>query len=306
MSNLTDGKKALAAGDFSTAEKKLLKALDRRPDDGELWWTLMLCKCECRNDGELEKSVKAQFVECARSGGKAPSTPFESTYCKNALAYETGTRRREFVKKINAELFELWRAERGTGLKTAAVKPKRKPVDKCAVIRGCMYAAIAAATVGGMLGVYSVYAQSRWAMYVGFITFIVFAVASAALRYAVIRTGGNAKGALPLMISVFAFVCVSVLIGGLTTDNRIVVFISAAVLVMILLFATVGRVFMPKRGGRSAGNAKRGKAEREDVYDRSKVLAELDNNNRCEKPDKINKKQIRSEGNNEKFEDVYD
>ena len=50
----------------------------------------------------------------------------------------------------------------------------------------------------------------------------------------------------------------------------------------------------------------RGKAEREDVYDRSKVLAELDNNNRCEKPDKINKKQIRSEGNNEKFEDVYD
>lgn len=306
MSNLTDGKKALAAGNFSTAEKKLLKALDKHPDDGELWWAVMLCKFGYRNDGELESAVKAQFRECARSGEKAPSTPFESSYCKNALAYERGTRRREFVERLNGELAELWRAERGTTVKMTKPKPRRKPVDKCAVMRGCMYAAIALATVGGMLGGYSVYAQSRWAMYVGFITFMVFAVVSAALRYVVMRAGGSVKGALPLMVALFAFVCLFVLIGGLMNDNRVAVFGAAAVLVMILLFATVGRVFMPKRDGKEKRRAGGGKTERKNDYDRSNALVEIDKNNKREKPEKINKQQSNKGRNDEKFEDVYD
>ena len=113
MSNLTDGKKALAAGEFDAAEKKLLKALDKRPDDSRLWWALFLCRRQCRDDGELSASLAAEFERAADDGERPPRLPFDDTACKNALAFDRDGRNRSVVEKIQNELSELWQAKRG-------------------------------------------------------------------------------------------------------------------------------------------------------------------------------------------------
>ena len=316
MSNLTDGKRALSAGDFEVAEKKLFKALDYHPDDGELWWAVMLCKYGFRNDGELIESVKADFSECARSGKKPPQTPFDSTYCKNALSYEKGTRRREFVEKLNAELSELWQQERGTSLKLSAPRPKRKAVGKVEIMRGFMFAAMALLAVGGIIGVYSIYAESRWAMYVGFILFIVCAIAAAGLRLAVKRAGGDVRYTLLIIVVIFAFTCVAVLVGGWMMDSKATMYIAGAAVVIIVLFAGIEQFNNRKDDNKKRKRKSRGRGESKSDYDRSRVTYEPKNSkndvthesktsenktSENDKKDKSNK-----ESKNEEFQDVYD
>ncbi len=241
MSNYTDGKKALSVGDFSKAEAKLFKALDNRPDDGELWWAVMLCKCRCRNDDELISSLKASFTAAARENRPVPSTPFESTYCKNALRFERGGKRLEFVSSLNAELSEIWAAECGKPLK---VKPPKKVkniksahdgIGKAEIYKYLAYGAGGVSAVGGVLAVYSIFALARWALWSGFIVFLVFAAASIVFRRLAKRAGGNAKYALALVVGVFAAVCVGLLVAGIVRHNRDVIIFSASVLVIIVM-----------------------------------------------------------------------
>ncbi len=241
MSNYTDGKKALSVGDFAKAEAKLFKALDNRPDDGELWWSVMLCKNHCRNDDELISSLKASFAAAAREGGTAPSTPFESTYCKNALRFERGQKRKDFVSALNAELSEIWAAERGRPLKVKPPKTVKKVksanggIGKAEIFRCLTYAAGGVSAVGGALAVYSIFALARRALWSGFVVFLVFAVMSVVFRRFTVRAGGNAKYALPLIVGVFAAVCVGLLIAGIVRHNRDVIIFSASVLVIIVM-----------------------------------------------------------------------
>ena len=137
MSNLTDGKNALAAGDFATAEIKLGKALDTHPDDGE-----------------LEEKLFAEFTDAARKGAPEPPLPFNDAYCQNALRYEKGTKRRDFVQSLVGRLDGIWIAARGRSIKSVRM-PKRsapKARKKRDVKSILTYALSSAALVAGLAG----------------------------------------------------------------------------------------------------------------------------------------------------------
>lgn len=306
MSNLTDGKKALAAGDFGVAEKKLYKALDNHPDDGELWWAIMLCKYGYRNDGELADAVRMKFVDCARAGIKPPQTALDSTYCKNALNFEKGTKRREFVERLNAELSELWQQERGTKIKLFAPKPKRKAVGKLEIMRAFMFTAIALLAVGGLIGVYSIYAESRWAMYVGFILFIICAITAAGLRIAIKRAGGNVRYTLLIIVVIFAFTCVAVFIGGLQTGSKATMYIAGAAVVMIVLFAGIEQFTNRDDAKSKRKDRARGRTEQKSEYDRSQVTYVPRYNGKSATSENNKNNKSNKERKNEEFEDVYD
>lgn len=296
MSNMTDGKKALAAGEFDTAEKKLYKALEKRPDDSELWWCMMLCKCRFKNDDELEAGVKQKFAEAASAGKSVPPTPFDTTYCKNALSYATSTRRRDFVDRVNAELSELWREKSGKAYRPAKITQKRI-YTQSDFLRVATYVAIALAAVGAGLAVFGVYDVSSVPLWAGFIVFILMSVTAAGLWYFTKRAGGDAKYAVGILTAVFFAACAALLFVGWITANKPVVQISAAMVVIVALVGIVRMAFKRRRGktDRSGGSGgKKSASAPRAEYDRQAVA-------QAQKKHKHEKKQSTGD-----YEDSFD
>lgn len=194
MSNYTDGKRSLAAGEFDAAEQKLLKALDRRPDDGGLWWALFLCKQRCRDDGELRSSLAAEFERAADGGLPPPELPFDTTPCKNALGFDRDGRHRKFVGELHKELSDLWLSKRGRPLKGYKPAGEYRSRQRGAALGAATYLFAALAAFGAGLIVYGVSAAARWALWTGAVLFVLSTAAAVAVRHAL----KNAAAALSL------------------------------------------------------------------------------------------------------------
>lgn len=248
MSNYTDGKKALAAGEFDVAQKKLVKALDNRPDDSELWWLLMLCKFGFRNDDELKTAVRAKYEQAAETDAQPPQTPFDTSYCKNALKYATTQKRSEFVSNFCAELSEIWKQKRGKALK--APKTAVKPRAAHDVSKILLYVFIALAFASGAIGAYALFSHTTWALWTGFISLIVFSAAAFIVRSRVAKRKGVPIFADIAFISVFAALGVAVIVAGAVIDSNSVLILGIAVLVLAALIAVYRFV-----GGRTKDKA---------------------------------------------------
>lgn len=270
MSNLTEGKKALAAGEFDVAEKKLIKALDHRPDDSELWWALMLCKCAFKNDDELVAAVKQKYEIAADEGLSPPPTPFDTSYCKNALKYATSTKRRDFVDKLSGELSDIWEKKRGKALKAPKTNIKaRSKKDNLAV---AAYSCVGIAAVGGGIAAYAIFAHATWALWTGFGLLIMFIMAAFILRSRLKKSSGSLNAIDVAMIIMFIAMGVAFMVGGLKRDMNSVVILSIAVLVTAILVGGYRIACILNIGGKKKKRKKsdkRGKAK----YDRSNAVA---------------------------------
>ncbi len=255
---MTDGKKALALGEFEAAERKLMKALDAHPDRGELWWLLMLCKSECRDDAELERVLKTRFSQAAENGEAAPSTPFDSLYCKNAVKYAASDRYSEYIKRVNAELAEIWRAARGREVKLAAVKPK-KHTDKTRVLRALVYAALIFAAVSGGVGIVGAAVESSVIRTLGFIVFGLCAAAAVALYTAAKRSGGKPRAAFALLVGEAAVFAIALAVVGLIAAERAYSIAGGVILALALV---VGSFVLSRYTARRAAEKVASKSER--------------------------------------------
>ena len=269
----------MADGDFATAERKLIKALDHRPDDGELWWSLMLCKFGFKNDAELESAVKDKYNQAAENDESPPPTPFDTSYCKNAIKYATTNKRIDFVTRVNAELSDIWKEKRGRALKTKT--PKKKTYSKPDVLKIALYATTCVAAVGGFLGAYSVFAHATWALWTGFILLILFSAAAFFIRGAYKKSGGTTKLADILLVAVFAATGAALLVAGIVKSNQNVIILAVAVLV---LSVTLG-VYRLLSGGRAeeksgSRQSKKSGQKTKAAYDRSNVLAAQKDHNK--------------------------
>lgn len=266
----------MAAGEFAVAEKKLIKALDHRPDDSELWWSLMLCKCGFRNDAELEAGVKSKYESAADRELPPPPTPFDTSYCKNALKYATSTRRRDFVDRVSSELSDIWLEKRGKALKAPKTKVKAKPRQKRDNLSIAMYTTIALSAIGGVLGAYAVFDHATWALWTGYIAFIVFAVAAFILRMRYVKSGGSAMIPDLMFAVMFMAVAIVILIAGVVVGSRSVIILAVAILVLAVLVG--GYRFMCNRSDKkSAASGKTNKKGNRSAYDRSNVIAAANN-----------------------------
>lgn len=262
----------MAAGDFALAEKKLLKALDRRPDDGELWWSLMLCKCGIKSDGELESAVKQKYESA--EGNNPPPTPFDTSYCKNALKYSVSPKRKEFVERVSAELSEIWQAKGGKALKAPRTNVKTFTRRDCLGVT--VSAATAVAAVGGALGAYAVFEHATWALWTGFALLILFSFAAFFLRGAYVKHGGAHKIVDIALVAVFAATGAALLAAGVYIGSRSVIMLAAAILVMAALVAGYRFIGGGKRKDESGKRSARGKSDASNkraAYDRANVIA---------------------------------
>ncbi|MDE7464222.1 MAG: heme biosynthesis HemY N-terminal domain-containing protein [Clostridiales bacterium] len=275
VSNLTDGKKALAAGDFATAEKKLIKALDHRPDDGELWWSLMLCKCGFKSDEELETAVKAKY-ESADADAPPPPTPFDTSYCKNALKYGASPKHKDFVERVSAELSDIRQAKGGKALK--APKTNIKTYSKRDYIGIATYASTGVAAVGSALAAYALFEHATWALWTGFALLIFFALAAFILRSFFVKSGGSAKAADISLVALFAATGVVILVAGIVIGSKSVIILAVAVMLLAALIG--GYRFLGGRKTKPTGTAKKGARGKSGkaAYDRSNVVAATNDN----------------------------
>lgn len=273
MSNLTDGKKALAAGEFATAEKKLLKALDLKPDDSELWWCLMLCRYGYTDDAALTAGLKAEFIKAADAGDNIPETPFDSTYCKNALLYSRDGKRRAFTERVNAELSELWREK--TGRAVVLKVKEQKLVTRADVLSRCCYAAIAPAAIGAVMTVFGAFTVKLWAAVLGAVLTVAGLVVMLLLRYKARKAGKTPKGVFAAMFTVLAFICIGLYVSGLITANAHALRAAFAALVITaiaacaLLFMRTRRRARETHASARTASAKRGGQGKKAAYDRS-------------------------------------
>ncbi len=259
----------MAAGEFAVAEKKLFKALDNRPDDSELWWMLMLCKCGLRNDGELVDAVKAKYESAADTpDAPPPQTPFDTSYCKNALKYATTPKRREFVERVMSELSEIWQSKRGKPLKTP--KTKVKPSVKCDVSKIVLYAALAIAAVGGGLGAYALFAHVTWALWTGFILLILFSAAAFGARSRLVKKSHAPLIADILFIAMFAAVGTAITVAGAAVGSTSILILGIALLALAALLGVYrGLSGKSRPSGQPRENGKSGPAR--PSYDRANV-----------------------------------
>jgi len=258
MSNMTDGKKALALGEFEAAERKLMKALDAHPDKGELWWLLMLCKSECRDDAELERVLKARFSQAAENGEAVPSTPFDSMYCKNAVKYAASEKYSEYIKRVNAELSEIWRAARGREVKLAAVKPK-KHTDKTRVIRALVYAALIFAACFGGVGIVGAAIVSNVMRTLGFIVFGISVAAAVALYAAAKRSGSKPRAAFAVLVGEVIVFAIALAAVGLILAERAYLIAGGVILAVSLV---VGSFVLSRYTARRAAEKAAAKSKR--------------------------------------------
>ena len=257
MSNYTDGKKALAAGEFDAAEKKLIKALDRRPDDGGLWWALFLCKQRCRDDGELRSSLVSEFGRAADDGAPPPKLPFDTTPCKNALGFDRDGRHRRFVGELHAELSDLWLSKRGRPLKGYKPTAEYRPKARCSALGFAAYALVALAALGAGLIVYGVSAAARWALWTGAVVFVLSTAASGAAGVPLKKRSGGAV-AFGLLLGVFGVFAVALVIVGSIAGLQYASLIGGGVFAVLVAFLLL-KVF---RGGKDGGRDKGSRGDR--------------------------------------------
>lgn len=256
MSNFTDGKKALASGDFELAQDKFTKAMDVRAHDSELWWAVMLCKFKWRNDDELYAAVKQKFRAAAESGQSRPSTPFETSYCKNALLFDKTGRRAEFIEQLMREVAAEWLSIRGKPLKLT-IKSARSSADRLNV---CTIIAFTVAIIGAVLAVVGIMIASKPLFWVGIGVFIAFAVVTTGLRFAVKKAGGNIRAAGALIIILAAMLCIVMLVIGLFYAVTTLVIIATVVLVIIAVGGAFNMAYKTRERRpttRGARNSKR-------------------------------------------------
>lgn len=268
MSNLTDGKTALAAGKFTTAENKLNRALDAHPDNGEIWWALMLCRAECKNDAELKTKLVASFTDAAKSGAPQPATPLDTPYGKNALRYakgESGQKRREYVNALVAELDEIWQAERGGKLKIREVKAARTRRKNFSASAAIVYALLSLCFVLGGLSAYGAFAGLAWLLWTGLGVFVAFEAIAVWIIYRAGRAEKKIPAAVPLAITAGVVFGIAVFATAFAANNRAALI--AAAIIICIAAAVAAFVLMPakKNGGRksAAAEVKDKKAESE-------------------------------------------
>ncbi len=291
----------MANGDFALARKKLMKALDNRPDDGDLWWAVMLCNCGFRTDSELEAAVKEKFTAAAEGNEPAPPSPFDTSYCKNALMFAKNTKHRDFVDRVNAELSEIWLQKRGRSLKLSRVKVK-KPMSRAGVLRCLTYAASGISAVGGVLAVYAIFAHATWALWSGFSILIAFTAAAVILRAYAQRYGTVPAFSAGLLIIMYTLVGTGLIIAGAVVSMKSVVILGAAT-VIAAAFIGLYRTLGGKRGDsrktrikRGSANSASGKPSRAD-YDRRNAV----------KPKSKNEKKWKEEGDRSNgYKDTFD
>ncbi|MCH5350613.1 MAG: hypothetical protein J1F39_01415 [Clostridiales bacterium] len=245
MSNKTEGKKALEAGDFTLAEEKLIKALEFHPDDSELWWAMMLCKSELRSDAELRASVTAEFKRAAEAGEGIPKPPFDTPYCKNALRYETDGRKRKFIQKLYDELNELWFSVRGKNPSLRAPREKKLP-DIGKILIGFEYGAIALIAVGVWLVCYALLVYKVWALWTGFAVLVVFALAAFILVRVMGKFGVKTDNASVALFTVIVLSALSLLTVGILRKYQMVI-IMASVVLAIAAAIGIYRLFARKK-----------------------------------------------------------
>lgn len=253
MSNMTDGKKALAAGDFELARKKLTKALDNRPNDGELWWALMLCKYGWKNDEEMECDLTEQFTRAARSGAAAPSTPFDSAYCKNALAYSVGNKRRDMVARINSKLSGIWQEERGKKLRLTEPKVKQNRSGTISLYAVFTYLILLSEAVGAGVAAYGVYFYATTAQAIGLTVFAACAAGWLIIGRVSNGKGEKVKGAYALGTAVLLLGGIALATVGFAASSRVAL-IFAAIAVCAAALAVTVKFTLPRGNGAKNGD----------------------------------------------------
>lgn len=284
MSNLTDGKTALAAGKFTTAENKFNRALDARPDDGEIWWALMLCRAECRNDAEFSNKLKAAFAAAAKSGAPQPATPLDTPYGRNALRYakgESGQKRRGYVNALTAELNTIWQTERGDRLKFKNVKTVKQAVKPKSLSASAVtvYVLIVLCFVQGGVSAYAAFAQTTWLFWVGAGVFVACEAAAVWLIYRSASNGTKIVAAIPLAIIAGITFGIAVFATAFAVNNRVA--LTAAAVVICIAAAIAAFKLLPAKKGRGQARRARGgkkeateRAERAEKTERPKLERE--------------------------------
>lgn len=276
MSNLTDGKKALANGDFELAEKKLLKAIDLKPDNADLWWALALCSAGCRNDGELAESVKAEYERSAERGNKKPpKTTLDGEYVKNAICYEKNGKHAEFVEKLNAELEALWKDRTG---KAVSLKVKRKKYTSLATIHGRIgYVAVL---------FYAMFALSLlWALAVVNVAVIVVSIIGVAVTLILAiafalsakKKGKPTKAVGGLLFAVSTIASIAMIVVGALNGSKAVQTTATVLLVVTVIVGLCGVMTKVRRGASSFMQRKteRKELDTRPTYDRKRVVERL-------------------------------
>ena len=253
MSNKTDGKKALEAGDFTAAEEKLLKALKFHPDDSELWWAMMLCKSGLRSDAELCERVKADFARAASAGENPPETPFGTSYCKNALRYETGGKKRGFIKKLYDDLSDMWFSVRGKKLHAPVPREKKLPdVEK--ILTGIAYGAIALIAVGVWLVCYALIVWKVWALWTGFAIIVASALTAFILMRVLKKYGVESERPTTALFTVIVLSALALLTVGIIRRYRLIIIMAS---VVIAIAAAIGlyKLFSSKSAAKKNSGA---------------------------------------------------
>lgn len=235
MSNKTDGKKALEAGDYLTAEQKILKALDNHPDDSELWWSMMLIKSGFKNDAELASAVRDRFAAAAENGGGVPETPFDTNYCRNALRYEEGGRKRTFIKNLYAELNAIWLAARGKKLKAPIPREKKIP-DVASIFTAVEYAVVFLMVIGVWLVCYALLTYKTWALWTGFALVVVFALAAFILLRVLKKVGGGTGSVTVVLFTAIVLSALALLIVGVYCGYALITVMAGVVLAIAAAF----------------------------------------------------------------------
>ncbi len=285
MSNKTDGKKALEAGDFITAEEKLIKALEVRPDDSELWWAMMLAKSELKNDSELAVSVKNDFARAAKSGDGVPTTPFDTVYCKNALRYATDGKRRAFIKNLYAELNAVWLAARGKKMKPPVPRERKLP-DIANIFLGIEYAAIGLMVIGVWLLCFSLLMREEWALWTGFALLVVFALAAFIMMRVLKKTGVDASAPSVVLFTSIILSALALLIVGIFRGYDLISIMAGVVLAVAAAYGLYKLLARKKAFAHNRGKAEN--AGTRDPYELGRRAAKDKNNNRsgAKKPEK--------------------
>ena len=264
MSNLTDGKAALAAGKFTTAENKFNRALDAHPDDGEIWWALMLCRAECRNDAEFSSKLKTAFTAAARNGAPQPATPLDTPYGKNALRYakgESGQKRREYVSALTAELNTIWQTERGDKLKFKNVKTvKQAKPKRSSAAAVTVYALIGLCFVLGGVSAYAAFAKTTWLFWVGTGVFVACEAAAVWLIYRSSSNGIKIAAAIPLAIIAGLTFGIAVFATAFAVNDRVAL-IAAAVAICLAAAIAAFKLLPAKKERGQARRARGGNKE---------------------------------------------
>lgn len=236
----------------------------------------MLCKCGFKSDDELIAAVKQKYESAADEGLPPPPTPFDTSYCKNALRYATSTKRRDFVDRVSGELSDIWQEKCGKALKAPKTNVKvRTKKDNVGI---AMYSSLGVAAVGGALSAYAIFEHATWALWSGFALLIMFSMAAFILRSTFKKSGGSIKIIDIAFVVMFFAVGIALMIGGYVRGMKSVVILAIAITVMAILVGGYRIACLFNVGGKKSANGRTTKGNKA-AYDRSNVAAKGQNKN---------------------------